>query len=46
MSTFFIQAPAFDGLQWQKNIYSAMTIADPATLLDCMNQCLNVQTKV
>ena len=46
MSTFFIQTTSTIGLQWQKNIYSTVLLDDPATNLDCMNQCLNVQSTV
>ncbi len=44
LSTFFIQTPSYVGLQWQKNIYYTILLDDPVTDLDCMNQCLNVQS--
>ena len=46
MSTFFIQTSSYNGLQWQKNIYSTIVLDDPVTNLDCMNQCLNVQSTI
>jgi hypothetical protein len=28
---------------WQKNIYYIQEMVKPANILDCMNECINVQ---
>ena len=40
----FISVNIFPGISWFEYIYSTFTIDNPATILDCLNQCRNVQS--
>ena len=46
METFFTELEPYDGLLLHQNIYSNVTIESPATILDCMHLCMNVQSTV
>ncbi len=34
------------GITWWSNIYYSESIADPAKPIDCLNTCLNMQSRV
>ena len=46
MATLIESVETFEGIQWQRNIYFSRSIDGPAQPLDCMNECVNVQSGV
>ena len=46
MSTLVTPVQTFDGIFWDRNIYFSCRIDGPSEALDCMNECVNVQTGV
>jgi hypothetical protein len=43
MATQVSSVKTFAGILWQNNIYFSRKIAGPASPLDCLNECINVQ---
>jgi hypothetical protein len=46
LATLITPVQTFDGILWDKNIYFSRFILGPAQVLDCMNECVNVQPSV
>jgi hypothetical protein len=46
MSTLVTPVKTFDGIFWDRNIYFSRWINGPSEPLDCMNECINIQTGV
>ncbi len=46
MSTLITPVQTFDEILWNKNIYYSFYIVGRAQLLDCMNECVNIQSGI
>ena len=42
-SDLFVQVPIVFGVTWTSRISSTIAIANPATELDCFNECYNIR---
>ena len=44
MSTFFTELMSYNGMLLHTNIYMTADLPEPVTILDCVNECFNVQS--